>query len=189
MMEIFYFDIYDYLFSIITDPKTIVQFVTCNREIASICRKQMEQKKIQCGKVIEQIDFDNQKIKYTQLPNGDIHGKFHVFHYNGSLSSEMMYIDNRTVGIGQDWRKTGQLKSRSTYPNGLLEEWHKNGQLKRQQINFNGHANGVYRFWYENGQLWHEWNYREGKKYGSCKSWDENGVLIDEREYIDDGVQ
>ena len=167
MIGLFYLDIYEYLFSVITDPKTIYRFVTINKEIAEICRKQMKQKKIQCSELIEEKNPENKAIKYYRLPNGWKHGKYEQFHHDGSLQLEFMYIDNKAEGIAKTWRKKGKLKSCYNLINGkmsgLYQDWHENGKLERYGFYVNDQCEGLYQYWNDEGQLSMECYYNNGE--------------------------
>ena len=188
MSKMFYLDIYEYLFLTISDPKTIVQFVKIDREISNMCRKWRDEKKIQCSILIEGKDIDDKKVKYYLLPNGDKHGKFQTFHYDGSLEREVIYIDNK-AGVAKGWHKNGQLKSsyllKEGQMNGVYQGWHKNGKLERNAFYLNGCAHGIYQYWNDNGQLLREGNYRDGGLNGIVRRWDDNGVLIEKTNYVD----
>ena len=192
MIGTIYLDIYEYLFSVITDPMTIVQFVSINKEISQICRKQMEQKKISCRILVEEDNYDIfelRKIKYYRLPNGSRHGKFQRFHHNGSIETEMMYIDNEIHGVAQTWYKNGQLKSVYNVIhdqlNGFSQGWYKNGKPQLSAFYRDDKVSGLYQYWAENGQLVCESHYKEGLLNGIMKKWNDNGVLVEEINYVD----
>jgi antitoxin component YwqK of YwqJK toxin-antitoxin module len=78
----------------------------------------------------------------------------------------------------------GQIKSRSSISNGILEGisegWHQNGKLQIQEKFRAGISDGIRTKWDTNGVKISEATIVAGKLHGSFKRWHSNGVLADE---------
>lgn len=101
-------------------------------------------------------------------------------------------FERRSVDCYERWFDNGQLEGRSRFDengkkNGIGEQWYKSGQLRSRWNYKNDKLNGPFKTWYENGQLERCWQYSNGELNGACQEWNEAGALIYEG-YFDSGL-
>jgi hypothetical protein len=98
---------------------------------------------------------------------------------------------NPFTGAVLEYYANGQIKSRSSISNGLLEGlsegWHTNGVLQVSEHFAKGVSNGLRTKYYENGKKLSETRVINGTIEGLYQRWHENGILA-QRFYLTNGL-
>ena len=109
------------------------------------------------------IQFEkNDSLYYVQdyYPNGHIQmeGTYSSIDKNIKVVSLWCnYSTNTKEGEFTVWYRNGQIKSKSSFLNGLRE--------------------GLFEYWYSNGQRESKQHYSNGQKHGRCIWWNKDGTV------------
>lgn len=100
---------------------------------------------------------------------------------NGNISEYTLNIKGKKHGTEIIKKQSGQIISKCTYINGLIngeyKTWYSNGQLECICNCIDNRIEGEYKFWYETGILMDHSYYKDGLKDGQSKQWTPTGKL------------
>ena len=92
---------------------------------------------------------------------GELHGLYRTWHFNGQLAEKLRYHHGRLHGISRQWNEKGRLLGSFTMNHGTGRQryWHQNGKLRLEINSFNGKFFGRMRIWLRDGTLVQETYY------------------------------
>ena len=124
----------------------------------------------------------NDTIAYKRLiQNGSKDSLYHVRDYypNGQIQMEGTYSSfNKRIKEESLW-----CNYRTNTKEGEFRVWYKTGQLKSKTNFLNGLRHGLFEYWYPNGQRESTQNYSNGQKQGECTWWNDDGSIQNELKF------
>ncbi len=129
----------------------------------------------------EQPIVDNVQInQYTH--DGKKTGIWESYRGNGNLYSKGSYKNGLMDGYWEEYYPNGQLWIKGFYINGerdgIWEEYRSNGQLRIKGSFKNGKQDGIWEEYYSNGQLYSKGSYKNGKKLPLTESEEQKKKLF-----------
>lgn len=115
---------------------------------------------------------------YRYTPNNGLSLRFYC---NGSIMSDVWYINGKRQGAERYWKRNGKLQRSCEYKNNFLHgqyrSWYENGILKRSCDYEGSIRHGKCLSWYKNGNIRQFYEYRYGKRHGYYTHCDVNGNI------------
>ena len=105
--------------------------------------------KLYSGIVVEELEFMNEKLMASDIPNSILVGRFsykdglrhgisYEWHPNGFMKTSFHYSKGIFSGIQQTWHLNGRPKSKKDYimgtPFGLEQHWDESGALIKELV-------------------------------------------------------
>lgn len=127
----------------------------------------------------ERIEHYNKK--------GEDHGLYQEFYENGTIETEINYVNNSKHGQWKEYYENGKLAQLTNYANdhkhGQEKVYYINGAIKRLTNFVNDKENGEETLYYETGKIKEKKYYKMGSKAGKWTWYDEDGNIKEETEY------
>jgi antitoxin component YwqK of YwqJK toxin-antitoxin module len=127
----------------------------------------------------ERIEHYNKK--------GEDHGLRQEFYEDGTIKSEINYVNDSKHGQWKEYYENGKLARLTNYANGRKHGQEKvyyiNGALKRLTNFVNDEENGEETLYYETGKIKEKKHFKMGTKTGKWTWHDEDGNIKEETEY------
>lgn len=121
---------------------------------------------------------------------GDQAGVKKDYYADGTLKSELYYVDGKLDGVCSWYFPNGKRQLEAAYRDnrmhGQLRRWYENGNLMEECWYKEGVQDSVCRTYFLIGGLASEGYYVDGMLNGSFKRWFDNGHLFQEGQYVDD---
>ncbi|MEM5566568.1 tetratricopeptide repeat protein [Psychroserpens sp. AS72] len=116
--------------------------------------------------------FDNGKPARTmEYTNGEIHGEYKAYYYDGTLENHTIYEKGEYNGLDLEYHANGKIKLKENmlYGNrhGLSEKFYSNGNIKERTNYLNNEIHGEVTYYDENGKLTLTEYYTNGDIYES----------------------
>jgi hypothetical protein len=105
---------------------------------------------------IQRFYYRNRRI-HTEIRemDGELHGFYRTWHFNGQLAGELRYQHGRLHGLSREWDENGRLLGSFTmnHGTGTQRYWHDNDRLKMEIDSLDGRIHGRTRIWLRDGTL------------------------------------
>ena len=120
-----------------------------------------------------------------------VHGVRKMYHPNGKVRSESVYVKGLTEGPTRSYTPEGKVTRESTMRKGkrdgvMTDYWPETGKPKRVIPYDKGKVDGVVREYYRNGQLKREMIFKDDVMHGIEKQYEADGTLVRTRYWKDD---
>lgn len=124
---------------------------------------------------------DGGDLGSSGVPRNGREGKWVMYHGDGVLAQESLYLRGKLQGLSRDFYPSGNIKTESYFNNGVLEglqkEFYPSGKIKSEHIFKNGLLEGLQKDFFENGSLEYLIQVKSGKYEGAYKEYYGNGKL------------
>ncbi|MGB0806665.1 MAG: hypothetical protein ACPGRC_08240 [Salibacteraceae bacterium] len=115
--------------------------------------------------------------------DGERHGDWVFFHYNGLKSGHETYVEGDVSGIDSAFYLNGILKSTTPYlkgqPHGIETSYYSTG-IKSNEVSYtNGKLNGPAKYYSKIGTISYDLTYQEEEIHGDFKQYYDNGQVLE----------
>jgi antitoxin component YwqK of YwqJK toxin-antitoxin module len=119
--------------------------------------------------------------KMEEYSHGKRNGASITVHINGSITSDVTYMNDSLNGISTHMSNYGNVKLMETYNNGILDGrrrmFYDGGQLQEDGMYKNGQRIGLTKWYKGDGTISAEHTYSNGILNGPAKEYDEKGRI------------
>jgi hypothetical protein len=126
-------------------------------------------------------DFESPRASPSFESKQYIHGKYIIYHENGTIESITHYNDNVMCGKQISYFSSGGVKHICYYDNNKLQghytKYHENGMINEKSYYINGVLFGQVLKYHDNGKFHRDEWFDHGIPYNYCKEYDKNGLL------------
>lgn len=125
---------------------------------------------------------DGRPVLEGTWEQGQRTGTWTAFHSGGTRAARRQYLDDRRVGLWQEWSEDGTLRSEVHWANGVRHgqerAWHPDGTLAVRGGYVEGRRDGVWTAWHDNGRRRWEHNFELGLRDGAWTEWSAEGQVV-----------
>jgi antitoxin component YwqK of YwqJK toxin-antitoxin module len=131
---------------------------------------------------------DDQKVEEGYYKDGKKTGIWKQYYPNGTIKSEITFVNNRPFGYAKFYFSNGKLSEEGMWENsrwvGKYKMYYETGQIFYEfQYNEQGKREGEQKYFHENGKVMIEGNWQDGKEGGIIKEYYSSGNLKSEKNF------